>query len=353
MKICVSCAKKAIFRCTQCMIFTCKEHRLDHFYTYLDHNFKKYKKGIPGVKSKLDPWTSKMNGLRLAYREIIDSDSALANKVKKAWNKAIIKIEKERKELIKFVGTLSNELTEEQAEAAEARIKELQVSFLLYQGQTLQTIKRLFTWYQVEILGEKAYAKFNKTQDTEEFQIIHCMALIKYHEVDFRSSDSDWFRSSSIFSHREEKERFSSLYERYLQTNPDIPNLYDQVKGYIEKVSSKLINATEILNNEQYIPPPSSLESGLSILYKTIQECLLVIDSLGIRAEILQNSINEYRTEMSTEEIFTFNQINSQLEKIEFCNELLALLKKAVFTYWDNYQEMKINSDGKYYFVCE
>ena len=172
-----------MFRCTQCMICTCKEHREDHLYTYLDHNLKKYKKVIPGLQSKIDPWTSKMNGLTLAYGEIIDSDSALANKVKKACNKAIIKIEKERKELLKFVGTLSNELTEEQAEAAEERIKELQVSFLLYQGQTLQTIKRLFTWYQVEILGEKAYAKFNKTQDTEEFQIIHCMALIKYSRI--------------------------------------------------------------------------------------------------------------------------------------------------------------------------
>ena len=292
---------------------------------------------------------SKINGLAQAYGEIMDSEQLLTDKVEKTRNEAIRKIEQEKTELLKFVGTLSNELTEEQAETAEERTRELQVSLLLYQGQTLQKIKKLFTWYQVEILEEKPYVKFNKTQDTEEFKIMHCMALIKSNEIDFLSIDSDWLRSPSIFSYREEKERLSYLYEKYLQARLDIPKSYDQVIGYIETASQKLINASDILSNEQYIPPPSSLESELSIIYNSLQERLAITDRLSIRAEILQN----FSTESTTEEISSFNQINNKLEKIELCNELLVLLKKAVFDNWCYYEDMKISSDGKYYFVCE
>ena len=71
--------------------------------------------------------------------------------------------------------------------------------------------------------------------------------------------------------------------------------------------SEKLINAAEILKNEQHIPPPGSLVSELSIIYKTIQECLVIVD---IRAEILLNFINEPRAENIIEEISTSNQIN-------------------------------------------
>ena len=79
-----------------------------------------------------------------------------------------------------------------------------------------------------------------------------------------------------------------------------------------------------------------------------------MLSHLDIRAEILLNFINEPRDENITEEISTFNQINDHCsQKIEFCNELLVLLKKAVFEDWEDYQDMKISSDGKYYFVCE
>ena len=115
--------------------------------------------------------------------------------------------------------------------------------------------------------------------------------------------------------------------------------------------SEKLINAAEILKNEQYIPPLGSLVSELSIIYKTIQECLIIVE---IRFEILLNFINKPRAENIIEEISTSNQINNQLQtKIEFCNELLALIKVAVFKIWEYYQDMKVSSDRKYYFVCE
>ena len=49
------------------------------------------------------------------------------------------------------------------------------------------------------------------------------------------------------------------IHERFLQTKSEILKLDGRVKKYIKKASEKLINAAEILNNEQYIPPPSSL----------------------------------------------------------------------------------------------
>ena len=352
MKTCVDCEKKATFQCTQCKILMCKDHRIDHQDAYEGHISKKHKKIIPGVKSRIDPWTSKINGLTQAYGEIMDSDSVLNDKVEKARNEAIRKIEQERKQLLKFIGTLSNELTDEQAKAAEERIKELRASLLLYQGQALQNTKNIFAWHQAEILEEKAYAKFHNTQDTEEFQVIHCMALIKSQEIDFLSSDADCLRSQSMFSQREERERIlrpaKEIYERYLQTKSEILELDLRVKKDIMKASENLINAAEILKNEQYIPPPGSLVSELSIIYKTIQECL------DIRPEILLNFINEPRAESIIEGISNSNQINDQLQsKIEFCNELLALIKDAVFEYWEDYQDMKVSSDRKYYFVCE
>ena len=199
----------------------CKDHRVDHLDDNPEHGFSKYKKIIPGVKSRIDPWTSKMNGLAQAYREIIDSDSLLADKVKKALYEAIRKIEQERKQLLKFIGTLSNELTDEQAKAAEERIKELRASLLLYQGQALQNTKKIFAWHQAEILEEKAYAKFHNTQDTEEFQVIHCMALIKSQEIDFLSSDADCLRSQSMFSQREERERERERKRDWLRKYPE------------------------------------------------------------------------------------------------------------------------------------
>ena len=84
MKTCVDCEKKATFKCTQCKILMCKDHRNDHLDAYEGHTLKKYKKIIPGVKSRIDPWTSKINGLAQAYGEIIDSDSVLTDKVEKA-----------------------------------------------------------------------------------------------------------------------------------------------------------------------------------------------------------------------------------------------------------------------------
>ena len=325
--------------------------------------FQKVQENYSWSKIKIDPWTSKMNGLAQAYGEIIDSDPVLAEKVEKAKNEAIRKIEQERTQLLKFIGTLSNELTDEQAKAAEERIKELRASLLLYQGQALQNTKKIFAWHQAEILEEKAYTKFHNTQDTEKFQVIHCMALIKSQEIDFLSSDADCLRSQSIFSTtRGEKERergkekefllfTKEIHERYLQTKSEILKLDGRVKNDIKKASEKLINAAEILKNEQHIPPPGSLESEFSIIYKTIQECLVIVD---IRAEILLNLINESRGENIIEEISTSNQINDQLQsKIEFCNKLLDHIKYAVFKYWEYYQDMKVSSDRKYYFVCE
>ena len=69
----------------------CKDHRLDHLDYHPDHGFEKYKKINPGVKSQIDPWASKMNGLTQAHDEIIDSDSLLADKVTIARKEAIIK----------------------------------------------------------------------------------------------------------------------------------------------------------------------------------------------------------------------------------------------------------------------
>ena len=342
MKTCVNCEKKAIFRCTECMVLMCKDHRADHLDEYLDHTLIKHKKIIPGVKDKIDPCTSKMNGLKQSYDEIINSDSVLAGKVEKSRNEAIRKIEQDRKQLLKFVGTLSNELTEEQAKIAEEKAMELQASFLLYQGQTPQNLKNMFTWYQVKILEEEAYVKFSNTQDTEEFQVIQYMALIESQETGLLSSDADCLRSPYMFRQRREKERF-------LEAKSRISRLESFLINFIEKVSEKVINADEILNDEQYIPPPSSLESELSIIYNSLQERLAITDRLSIRAEILQN----FSTESTTEEISSFNQINNKLEKIELCNELLVLLKKAVFDNWCYYEDMKISSDGKYYFVCE
>ena len=325
------------------MVLMCKDHRADHLDEYLDHTLIKHKKIIPGVKDKIDPCTSKLNGLKQSYDEIINSDSVLAGKVEKSRNEAIRKIEQDRKQLLKFVGTLSNELTEEQAKIAEEKAMELQASFLLYQGQTPQNLKNMFTWYQVKILEEEAYVKFSNTQDTEEFQVIQYMALIESQETGLLSSDADCLRSPYMFRQRREKERF-------LEAKSRISRLESFLINFIEKVSEKVINADEILNDEQYIPPPSSLESELSLIYKTIKECLVIVD---IRAEILQNSINEPRNENIAKEISTFTEINNSLDqKIVFCNHLLVLLQKAVFEHWQWYQDMKISSDGNYYFIC-
>ena len=160
-----------------------------------------------------------------------------------------------------------------------------------------------------------------------------------------------------MFSQREEREReriFSltkEIHERYLQNKSEILKLDGRVKNDIKLASEKLINAAEILKNDQHIPPPGSLVSELSIIFKTIQECLVIVD---IRAEILLNFINEPRAENIIEEISTSNQINDELQsKIEFCNELLALIKDAIFQIWKYYRDMKVSSDRKYYFVCE
>ena len=168
------------------------------------------------------------------------------------------------------------------------------------------------------------------------------MALIKSQEIDFLSSDPDCLRPPSMFSRRVEKER--SL-ESFLQTNPEISKLGGKVKDRIKKATEKVKNAPKILNNEQYTPPPRSLESQLSIIYKTSQECLVIV----------KDFVYESKTEIHTEEISTFTQTNNSLrQKIEFCNELLDLLQIAVFNAeWCYYEAMKISRDGKYYFVCE
>ena len=101
---------------------------------YPDHSSwrKCNEKILPGVKSKIDPIFSKMHGLIQAYSEIAYSDYSLADKVEQARNEAIKKIEHESKQLLKCIATLNNELTEEQATVSEERIKELQLSLLLY-----------------------------------------------------------------------------------------------------------------------------------------------------------------------------------------------------------------------------
>ena len=365
MKNCVSCEKKAIFYCNQCMIYMCKAHRLDHLDAYQRHTFKKYKKILPEVKSKIDPCMSKMNGLKQSYNEIIDSDSVLTDKVNKARSEAIKKIETERKQLLKLIAGLGNRLTEEQTNIFEEATKALQVSLLLYQGQTPRNIKKCFTWYQAEILEEKEYTKFHYSQDTEEFQVIHCMASIKSQELDFISSDADRLKFTSMLIQREQRERESEResererilpmakekHEKCLLINSAILKLDRKVKEYIKKASVKEINAINILNDEQYIPRPNSLESELSAIYQTIQECVVIVNT---KTKMLLNFISEPKAENISEEISTFNQTEDLLQKdMELCNNLLALLKQSVFNYWQYYIELKASKDESYYFICE
>ena len=310
---------------------------------YPDHTTwrKCNEKILPGVKSKIDPIFSKMHGLIQAYSEIAYSDYSLADKVEQARNEAIKKIEHESKQLLKCIATLNNELTEEQATVSEERIKELQLSLLLYQGQTLQTSNDLFTWYHAEILSEKKYVKFHHTRDTDEFQVEHSMALIKSQEINFLSIGADCLRSPSKFTEREEKEReleregeriLSIAIEIHgicLESKPDILELECIARNYIKKLGKKTAKAIEIINNKYYIPPPNSLESELSMIYKTAQESLVIVDTT---AKYLINFINEPINENIIEEFSMFSQKTNFLQqKIELCNEFLALLKEPVF----------------------
>ena len=369
MKICADCGKKATWKCAECESYMCFSDSNTHVEFYSDHTTIKCKKIIPLAQSKISHFLSKFSGPNHICSDIIESDSLLVHKITTAQNAALVRIDQERHQLLNFITSLNKELTEEQSVEIGHKLKEIQLSFLLYQTSAFQISEDFLIWYQGEMLEERDYFQFLNTEDTDEFQINQRLVLIKSPKLPFVLGDVDYLKLTSQYNQREtlekekEKERkiaieealpvAKEIYRNTSEIKRKMLDLRGKVVKCIKDLSSKIANITEIMHNPHYIPPPNSLESEFSIFYKIIQESFDILQNSD--HETLINFIHKAKAEEISKVIDTLNHtIMPHLQQnMESCKGFVAFLEEYVIKFFENYQDMKVSSDRNFYFFCE
>ena len=256
---CVFCENIALYKCQPCTASFCEEHKRVH------ENIKNRPHIFESIKPKPD---------QVKYAKIVES---LATKIKELETfKSRITLE--TKTLIKTI----EELRSSCIKKAEGKVKSC--INLLKQFQNPELFEDLAAVENQLSTFVCLYLPFPSIKEIENFY------------------NYEFYRDLSFAE---------EMHEKFSKFKPVLLNLEDQARNYITKASEVGISGAEILNNDQYIPPTNSLESELSMIYKTIRE-------ISVTTESIQNFINEPRYENITKEISTLNQtFDSSQQKLQ------------------------------------